>query len=163
MKVRLCLFLGFSLLSFLLIYIFYVSYAFLFFTKDQQTLRLVLKKNIFAPPQKEIVVEIAKTPDSITHGLSKRQTMINHVGQPIDGLLFILPRKGVQHFWMKEMLFALDICWLEDLSFVDCQRLAQANQESSIYTSPPLINLVLETQPGFLSDEDLDLKLFFAW
>ncbi len=145
------------------LYFFYTSYAFIFFTKDHQLLRLTLKKSFFSQPQKEILVEVAKTQASITQGLSNRMEMRSLDGQTIDGLLFVFPNQATRYFWMKEMLFDLDICWLNKSMFMGCQRSAQKNQTLEIYTSPQPVNLVLETQPGFLSDEDLNTKLFFKW
>lgn len=160
------LFVGF-LLIFLFVssYVFYKSYAFIFFTKDQQLVKLTLKKHFFAPVQKEIVVEVVKTQASITKGLSGRVEMKSSNDQKIDGLLFIFPKKEVRHFWMKEMLFDLDICWLENLTFVSCQRAIieplETDQQLTIYSSDLPTNLVLETQPGFFSEKELSSKLFF--
>lgn len=153
----------FLLVVFFGVYFFYTSYGFIFFVKDHQLINLTLKKNFFAPTQKEILVEIAKTPNSTTQGLSNRSNLTSLSGQKIDGLLFIFPKKEIRRFWMKEMLFNLDICWFNDLFFLSCQRMALANDQTKIYSSPKPANLVLETQPGFLSDTDLNLKLFFKW
>lgn len=144
-------------------YFFYTSYGFIFFVKDHQVINLTLKKNFFAPVQKEILVEIAKTPTSTAQGLSNRSSMMSINGQEIDGLLFIFPKKETRRFWMKEMLFNLDICWFNNSIFLNCQRMVQASDETKIYFSPKPANLVLETQPGFLSDTDLNSKLFFKW
>lgn len=142
-------------------YFIYSSYAFIFFVKDHQLLRLTLQKDFFSSIKKEIVVEVVKTPNSITQGLSGRTEMKSNNGQAIDGLLFVFPNKAIRHFWMKDMFFNLDICWLDNLTFIECQRLVQKDQASKIYNSPKPVNLVLETKPGFLSDEDLSAKLFF--
>lgn len=148
------------------IYIFYQSYAFVFFVRDQQLIKLTLKKNFFAPVQKEIVVEIARTQSSIAKGLSNRVEMKNSNNQEIDGLLFIFPKQEVRHFWMKEMLFDLDICWLNNLTFISCQRAVksgQIDQNLDVYSSKVPVNFVLETEPGFFNEEELNSKLFFRW
>lgn len=155
-------------LSFLFfgLYVFYQSYAFIFFVKDQQLIKLTLKKNFFASVQKELTVEVATTQVSISKGLSSRVAMESSNNQKIDGLLFIFPKREIRHFWMKEMLFDLDICWLTNLIFISCQRAvrpAQADQDLDIYSSKVPVNLVLETEPGFFSEEELNLKLFFQW
>ncbi len=160
MKVR--FFLAFLVGVFLFgLYFFYSSYAFIFFVKDHQLMHLTLRENFFSPVKKEIVVEVVKTPSSVTQGLSGRMEMISTNGQTIDGLLFIFPDKAIRHFWMKEMFFDLDICWLDHVMFIECQRSVQKEQALEIYTSPKPADLVLETKPGFLSDEDLNAKLFF--
>lgn len=145
-------------------YVFYRSYAFIFFVKDQQLITLTVKQHFFAPVQKELIVEVAKSQASTSKGLSNRQEMKSFGNQEIDGMLFIFPEKKIQHFWMKEMLFELDICWLHDLTFVACQKAAkpvQTDQDLTIYSSSTPVNVVLETKPEFFSEEELNSKLFF--
>ncbi len=146
------------------IYFFYKSYGFIFFVKDQQTVKLVLKKNFFAKVQRELLVEIVNDEWSVSNGLSLRDDLVNQAGQQIDGMLFIFPQKEIRQFWMKDMLFEIDICWLVDSSFISCTRQAivpAIAQEKIIYRSPIKSNFVLETLPNKLSDNDLQLKLFF--
>ena len=52
-------------------------------------------------------VEIAANSDARSTGLSYRDSL-----QPNAGMLFLMPREGVQTFWMKEMRFPLDIVWI---------------------------------------------------
>lgn len=146
------------------IYFFYKSYGFILFAKDHQTIKLVLKKNFFSKAQKELLVEVVNKEESVKNGLSLRDDLQNQAGQKIDGMLFVFPQKEIRQFWMKEMLFKIDICWLDGLTFISCTREAMApieNQEAIIYNSPIKSNLVLETLPNKLSESDLQLKLFF--
>jgi len=149
-----------------LFYFFYASYGFLFFVGDHQIIQLVLKENFFAKPQKELVVEVVKTEQSITQGLSLRPSLVSTTGQKIDGLLFVLPQNTIQQFWMKDMLFDIDLCWLSNFTFLSCERAVAApvdNQNLTIYRSPAAANLVLETTPNFFSEDELKLKPFFKW
>lgn len=151
------------------IYFFYKSYGFIFFVKDHQTIKLVLKDNFFAKAQKELLVEVVNREESVKKGLSLRTDLRNQAGQQIDGLLFVFPQKEIRQFWMKEMFFEIDICWLADSTFISCTRKAAIpieNQENAIhnlpiYSSPIKSNLVLETLPNILGENDLQLKLFF--
>ena len=52
-------------------------------------------------------VEVVNSAESITLGLSGRSE-IGH-----DGMLFVLPRRQVASFWMKDMLFDLDLVWID--------------------------------------------------
>ena len=52
--------------------------------------------------------ELADTSSERTKGLSYRTEI------PKEGMLFIFPNKGIQGFWMKDMLFPIDILWLTD-------------------------------------------------
>jgi len=165
MKKAFFLFALFSLFIFF-IYFFYRSYAFIFFVKDRQVIKLVLKDNFFASKKEELLVEVARTKQSTTEGLSNRKSLESVSGQKIDALLFIFPEKTVRRFWMKEMLFNIDICWLNNLNFISCQRSAQTpspDEDLEIYSSNSDSNIVLETNPNRLSDDDLKLKLFFQW
>lgn len=144
----------------------YSSYGFVFFVKDHQVIKLALKKNFFAAEKQELLVEVVKTRESITKGLSLREDLVSFDGQKLDGLLFIFPKSNIQSFWMKDMLFNIDICWLNDLTFIACERNAKLpvlGEELKIYKSPKLIDTVLETKPDQLSDQELKLKLFFKW
>ena len=160
------LFAGILVVLFLVAITFYKSYAFLFFVRDGQVIKLSLKENFFSSTQKNMVLEVAKTPATITLGLSGRQEMISKSGQQIDGLLFIFSQKEMLRFWMKEMLFDIDICWLNGTAFLSCNRevpFVQSGEELKIYSPNLPANVVIETKPGFFSDEDLQSKLFFQW
>jgi len=148
------------------IYFLYRSYGFIFFVKDHQIIKLVLKKNFFAKEQKELLVEVVNRQESTAKGLSLRNDLESKTGQKIDGLLFIFPKKEIRRFWMKDMLFDIDICWLNNLAFSSCERkvpFSSSNQNLTIYSSPLATNLVLETKADKLSDDELKLKLFFKW
>jgi uncharacterized membrane protein (UPF0127 family) len=154
-----------SLLVFLAFY-YYQSRAFLYFLRDHQVIKVALKDHFFSSSKRELMLEVVNTPASLARGLSSRSDLHSETGQKIDGLLFIMPSKSLQQFWMKDMLFDLDICWLADLNFLSCQRMAKAplqGQEPVTFRSSAPANLVLETRPGELSEEDLSAKLFFAW
>lgn len=149
-----------------LIYFFYSSYGFIFFVKDHQVIKMSLKKGFFAKEQKEILVEIVNTEESTNSGLSLRNDVEDKNGRKIDGLLFIFPKKEIRQFWMKDMLFKIDICWLNNFTFFSCERSISPplpNQKLTTYPSPLATNLVLETKPNELSDDELKLKLFFKW
>jgi uncharacterized membrane protein (UPF0127 family) len=53
-------------------------------------------------------VAVARTLDQLQHGLMRRDTL----GE-VDGMLFVLARRGIHAFWMKDVRFALDIAWLD--------------------------------------------------
>jgi hypothetical protein len=61
---------------------------------------------------KSFKFEVVNTEQSTSQGLSNR----SEIGS--DGLFFAFPQTGFQRFWMKEMLFDLDIIWLKDLQVV---------------------------------------------
>ena len=142
---------------------FYQAGGMLFLVKDHQIITLHLKTHFFSPSKKQLRVEVVKMPASKMQGLSARKSMLDQAGRAIDGMLFVFANKQRQSFWMKDMLFDLDICWLKDNQFLACQRQATAQEPQIIYHSPSPSNLVLETLPGKLTELDLQTKLFFRF
>lgn len=61
-----------------------------------------------------LAVEVMRTPEQITQGLSGRDRM-----DPAQGMLFLLPSKQQPSFWMKDMRFALDLIWLDNGKIVE--------------------------------------------
>ncbi|HYD34926.1 MAG TPA: DUF192 domain-containing protein [Vitreimonas sp.] len=55
---------------------------------------------------KVLTVEIVTKPESLERGLSGR----SQIGS--DGMLFMMPSPRRPQFWMKEMLFGLDLIWI---------------------------------------------------
>lgn len=62
---------------------------------------------------RELLVEVRRSPEELAQGLSGR----TEIGS--DGMLFYLPHRQVASFWMKEMLFDIDMIWIDDGKVVD--------------------------------------------
>ena len=58
--------------------------------------------------QKEIWVEVAKTPEETSHGLMGRK----HLGKD-EGMLFIFETEDYHGFWMKNTLIPLSIAFID--------------------------------------------------
>lgn len=56
-----------------------------------------------------VAVEVADTPAERTQGLSGRDPLPENTG-----LLFIFEENGYPAIWMKDMLFAIDIIWIDE-------------------------------------------------
>ena len=54
-----------------------------------------------------VQLDIADTPEKRQKGLSGRSGLAED-----EGMLFIFPENGLHSFWMKDMLFSIDILWL---------------------------------------------------
>ena len=54
-------------------------------------------------------VEIVETDDSREQGLSERESLAEN-----EGMWFIFPESRVYPFWMKGMLFDIDIIWVNE-------------------------------------------------
>lgn len=152
---------------FFLLFLFQ-SYLWRFFIKDGQIAKFVLKDRYFSSSKKELLVEIVINEASTQRGLSNRAQLTTMDGQELDGMLFIFPEQRIRQFWMKDMLFDIDICWFKDKKLFDCTRKAakpksEEIEDLLIYQSPITTDMVLETRPNFLPDEILGSKLFFRF
>jgi uncharacterized membrane protein (UPF0127 family) len=82
-------------------------------------------------PQGTVYAEVVDTPKSREQGLSGRSGL----GED-EAMLFVFEHPGKYGFWMKDMLFAIDIVWIsEDGTVVHIER----NITPSTYfvTNPP--------------------------
>ena len=59
-------------------------------------------------------VEVADTPPARARGLSGRVSL-----PPGTGMLFIFEDSGVHTFWMKDMMFSLDLIWIGEQCSVE--------------------------------------------
>ena len=93
-----------------------------------------------------IAVEIADTPASQARGLSNHLPLSEN-----QGMLFIFPERQTREFWMKEMLFPLDIIWLDGNRIVkiSANLPAEGVTPSKIYSSDSPVNYVLEVNAGW--------------
>jgi len=93
-------------------------------------------------------LELVNTDRSIQQGLSDRET----IGS--DGMLFVMPARGIYPFWMPRMYFDLDILWLDEDEIVDITANVPAPPletplaQLALYTSSRPANLVLEIPAG---------------
>ena len=97
-----------------------------------------------------ISVEIASHSESRSTGLSYRDGLPRNAG-----MLFLMPREGVQTFWMKEMRFPLDMVWIgaacrvtgvtHDVPFPEA---GTSTSELPRYKSPDGTLYVLEINAG---------------
>lgn len=69
----------------------------------------VKHENTMKLPEITLAIEVANTKEELEMGLSGRTS----IGEK-EGMLFIFPKMGQYQFWMKDMLFPLDIVWISD-------------------------------------------------
>ena len=104
-----------------------------------------------------LTVEIVNTPESVTQGLSGRDS----IGS--DGMLFLFPQSDQWNFWMKDMKFDLDMIWLQDGRVVDITKAVSAPRvttpDEKLPTYSPRVpaNMVLEISSG--NSEQWDIKI----
>lgn len=98
--------------------------------------------------KQKMLVEVVNTPASITQGLSGRQTI------GADGMLFVLPAKTQATFWMKDMLFDLDLLWIANDGVVEITNNATKPPTNTALNDLPRyqpklpVEMVLEIEAG---------------
>lgn len=96
---------------------------------------------------KWISADLAATASSRERGLSGRRDL-----KEGTGMLFVFPERGLQAFWMKDMLFSIDIVWIDGKAIVDIAPSVPPPVEGE---TPPVLrpraeaNFVLEVPAGY--------------
>ena len=93
----------------------------------------------------KINVEIADTEEKRIKGLSGRKALTEN-----EGMLFIFENPGIYYFWMKDMLFWVDIIWIDETGGV-LGVAENLSPESYPFTFAPdaSVKYVLEVNGGF--------------
>lgn len=93
--------------------------------------RIVRGEREITLPKGVVYAEVADTEASRTKGLSGRSGLKEN-----EGLLFVFDHPGKYGFWMKDMLFAIDIIWIaEDGTVVHIER--EVSPSSYFEVDPP--------------------------
>ncbi len=89
-------------------------------------------------------VSLATTQSEWSHGLSGHAPL-----SPDEGMLFLFPSPSVRIFWMKDMLFSLDIIWVDkDWNVVGIAEHATPESYPNTFSSQVPVERVLEI-PAF--------------
>lgn len=107
--------------------------------------------NISTPPRYIIVggralkVEIADNSHSQILGLSGRPGLAENTG-----MLFVFENSTFHSFWMKDMLFSLDIIWITDEGkIVGIEESVSPDTFPESFYSPEPVRYVLEVEGGW--------------
>lgn len=103
-------------------------------------------------------VEVATTPQTWERGLSGHAPLAAD-----EGMFFIFPVADRYSFWMKDMLFPIDILWINGTELVDITTDAQppAGDGAPLPTYRPVApaDKVLEVPAGFAKEHGLRLGM----
>ena len=103
------------------------------------------------PNGKEIFVDVARTQKQQLKGLSGRVFLAEN-----EGLLFVHEKADYQSYWMKEMLFPIDIIWIANNQVVGFVQSTQPQEPPlTIYTSPVPVDKVLEVNAEFVQENSI--------
>lgn len=91
-------------------------------------------------------VELARTAGEQQRGLSNHGPLMKN-----QGMLFVFSDKQTRQFWMKEMLFPLDIIWIDDdrIVKIDKNLPPEGRNPKNLYSSGQPVNFVLEVNAGW--------------
>jgi uncharacterized membrane protein (UPF0127 family) len=125
--------------------------------QDGDTVQLVITREGSKKLIGSLFVSVVVSPSALERGLSGRSEV------PMQGMLFVLPEKSIPNFWMKDMLFDLDLVWIDNTTVVDITKNAPAPDKQTPldelprYSPTKPATLVLEIPAG--QSEQLGLKI----
>ena len=90
-----------------------------------------------------VQAEVVSTETRIEEGLGGRTSLPEG-----RGMLFAMSEDDTQHFWMKGMLFPIDIIWIENGRVIGCEKNISPS-DPRIFASPSDAGYVLEVPAGF--------------
>ena len=106
----------------------------------------------------KIYVDVAKTAEEQARGLSNREKLGKN-----EGMLFVFKNKTYPGFWMKDMLFPIDIIWIADNKIVGIEKNVSPpepvtrNAQLHLYKPPMGIDYVLEVNGGFCDSKKINV------
>ncbi len=108
----------------------------------------------------ELFVEVASDEKKMRDGLSGRQSLTDS-----QGMLFIFPKATTPGFWMKGMLFNLDLIWINQNKIVGITpdvpvqknnlNSSETDAKLPMYFPPSPITQVLEVRAGWSADHKI--------
>ena len=100
-----------------------------------------------------VSVTVADEPAQWQKGLSGTPAL----GE-LEGKLFVFDTEGTYGIWMKDMLFALDILWIDDsLQVVHIEESVTPETYPRTFASPMPARFVLEVNDGFVASFGIEV------
>ncbi|MBP9771513.1 MAG: DUF192 domain-containing protein [Candidatus Pacebacteria bacterium] len=98
-----------------------------------------------------LLTEIVDTPESRSRGLSGREGLADDAG-----MLFVFNEPGIFGFWMKDMLFSIDMAWLnEDFCIIYLARNVSPDTYPTVFAPSVPALYVIEAKAGFFGSHNL--------
>ncbi len=95
-------------------------------------------------PKAIISAYLATTSDAMSQGLGDRESL-----EPEHGMFFILPKAIKPAFWMKNMLFPIDIVWINSTKkVVSISKNIQVSSYPNTFSPKVSVKYVLELNAG---------------
>lgn len=105
----------------------------------------------------EIKIEVAKSNEERSRGLSNRTQLDNE-----SGMVFVFEKNSNPVFWMKDTKIPLDIIWINDNKIVGIEKNVQpepntVDSKLTKYQSPSSIDYVFEVNGGFSDKNNIKI------
>lgn len=102
-------------------------------------------------PKGDISLLVADTEESRIRGLSGISSM-----KEDTALLFVFDRPGYYGIWMKDMLFSLDIIWLdENFEVIHIEKNVSPDTYPKTFSAQKMSSFVIEANTGFCEKNDI--------
>ncbi|MFA5986925.1 MAG: DUF192 domain-containing protein [Parcubacteria group bacterium] len=94
----------------------------------------------------KVTLDVAVTEQEKMQGLSGRTALCDACG-----MLFVFDSAMPQTFWMKDMLFDIDVLWIDQNTIVGLQKdISHKRQEKEVFVSSKPADKVVELPAGFI-------------
>lgn len=104
--------------------------------------------------ESKIKILLADTEEERILGLSGKQKLNED-----QGMLFSFPESGHHGIWMKDMLFSIDIIWLDaKFQVIDYVEGVQPESYPHIFKPKQLAKYVLEVNSGFIESNGIKIE-----
>lgn len=148
---RIAQYAAYAALFFCAVALSYLAYT--FFTKDRSAAHLGGAYRSVEIGGVVVRALVADTPESRALGLGGREGLA-----PDEGMLFVFSEDGVYPFWMKDMLFSIDMVWIaSDGKVVDIRYRVPPESYPEHLTPKGPARYVLELPAGFAQAHHLAL------
>jgi uncharacterized membrane protein (UPF0127 family) len=139
---------------------YFVFFVFLFSVPIYKELKIAIKNTKSFTESRLVVggasifVSLADTPVERTQGLSEVKKL-----EEGTGLLFIFDEVDHHGIWMKDMLFAIDIIWLDETKqVVYIEENVKPETYPTVFEPRSPAKYVLEVPAGFVKKEGIKIR-----
>ena len=104
----------------------------------------------------KIANQLIKVDLAITQGEQKKGLSIKKIIGENEGMLFVFPKLSINNFWMKDMVFPIDIIWInEDMKIIYIEKNVKIDTYPQIFGPKIYSKYVLEVNSGFSEKNNL--------